>query len=102
MDSAGEREKILRYLQSQRDRIREQYHLRKVALIGSFARNEQTEESDIDLIVEFDPGTNHIYTLKREFAQEMEHQFHRRVDIASERYLKPYYRDSILREAVYV
>jgi len=29
--------------------------IRKVGLFGSYARNEQTEQSDIDILIDFDP-----------------------------------------------
>ena len=33
-------------------------------LFGSFARNEQDENSDIDIVLEFHPGTKNIYEKK--------------------------------------
>jgi predicted nucleotidyltransferase len=99
---AIERERILEYIRSQRDRFRRTYHVRRMALIGSFARNEQSPDSDVDLIVDLEEGTPDIFELKRALRSELERQFHRKVEIASERYLKPYFRETILREAIYV
>ena len=52
--------------------------------------------------MDLEPGTHSIHRVKRELRDELERKFGRKVEIASERYLKPYYRDAILREAVYV
>jgi predicted nucleotidyltransferase len=95
-------EEIVAYIRSQMERLRIHYHVRKIALIGSFARDEQTPESDIDILIDLEDGTPNIYEIKRELRDAFELKFGRRVEIASERYLKPYYRDQILQEAVYV
>ena len=76
--------------------------MRKIALIGSFARNEQTPQSDIDILIDLDENTPDIFEVKRLLQQELENKFKRKVEIVSERYIKPYYREEILSEAVYV
>ena len=95
------REDILKYLRSRRSHLRQVYRVRRIAVIGSFARNEHHEESDVDLLVDIEPGTPGLFDLKRALRAELETEFGRPVDLASERYLKPYYREQILREAVY-
>ena len=95
------REDILKYLRSRKAHLRAVYHVRKIAIIGSFARNEHHEESDVDLLVDIEPGTPGLFDLKRALRAELESGLGRPVDLASERYLKPYYREHILREAVY-
>ena len=96
------RQDIINYLDSRKDFFQKTYHVRKIALIGSFARNEQTVQSDVDILIDLDEGTPNIFELKRLLQQELEKEFKRKVEIASERYIKPYYRDEILLEAVYV
>lgn len=44
------REDILEFLRTNRELLRKQFHIVKIGLFGSFARSEQTAESDIDLI----------------------------------------------------
>jgi predicted nucleotidyltransferase len=96
------KEEIIAYLNSQKRRFSKNYHLRKIALIGSFARNEQNPQSDVDILVYIEEGTPNIFEMKRSLKKELEETFGRTVEIASERYLKPFYRTEILREAVYV
>jgi len=95
------RHEILNYLTTERDRLRSVFHVRKVAVIGSFARDEQTAKSDVDLLLDLEEGTPGIAHIKKELRRELEKQFGRPVELASERYLKPYYRDHIINEAVY-
>ncbi len=102
MARVKDRQDILSYINSRMDGLRRSYHVRKIALIGSFARDEQTPESDIDLLVDLEEDTPNIYEVKRALRKELEEQFGRKVEIASERYLKPYYKEQILQEAIYV
>jgi predicted nucleotidyltransferase len=96
------RHQIINYLDSRKDFFQKEYHVRKIALIGSFARNEQTPQSDVDILIDLDESTPDIFEVKRLLQQELEKEFKRKVEIASERYIKPYYREEILSEAVYV
>jgi len=96
------KEDILEYLNSRMRDYRDKYRVRKMALIGSFARDEQDEQSDIDILVDIEEGTPDIFGVKRAMREELEQRFGRKVEIASERYLRPYYRTEILEEAVYV
>ena len=96
------RQEIIAYIDSHREQLRARFHVRKIALIGSFARDEQTAESDVDLLLDLEEGTAGIYQLKRDLKDELELQFGRSVELASERYLKPYYKKQILAEAIYI
>jgi len=101
-DQGPDRTEVVAYLRSHRARFQREYHVRRIAVIGSFARGEQRPDSDLDILVDLEPGTDGIHRLKRQLRDELERKFGRKVEVASERYLKPYYRDAILREAVYV
>jgi hypothetical protein len=101
MEPVQSRDAILKYLRTHRDYLRANYHIQTIGLIGSFSRNEQTPQSDIDLIIELEPGTRSIFELKSRLRAELEGLFARKVEIVSRRYLKPYYRDQILNEAIY-
>ena len=48
----GSRQQILDYINSNKGRLQSEYHIRRIALIGSFARNEQRPDSDVDLLLE--------------------------------------------------
>jgi predicted nucleotidyltransferase len=101
-NKVNNRQDIVAYIDSHRDQLRSRFHVRRIALIGSFARDEQTAQSDVDLLLDLEEGAADIYRLKRELKTELERQFGRPVELASERYLKPYYRKEILQEAIYV
>jgi uncharacterized protein len=50
------RTELLQELRAQLPYLREHYHITKLGLFGSYARNEQTANSDVDLLYELEPG----------------------------------------------
>ena len=68
----------------------------------SFARNEQNEKSDIDLLLEFEPGTSDNYEKKNKLRAFLKASFKRDVDLCREKHIKPYVRDYLKKEAIYV
>lgn len=97
-----QKEDILAYIRQNKSQFRERFHIVRIGLFGSFARDEQTEHSDIDLIIELEEDTLHIYELKQALRDVLESKFNRPVEIAREKYLKPYAKNGILSEAMYV
>ncbi len=47
-------ETIRQLLSEHKQELRERFHIRRIALFGSWARGEPSEQSDIDILVEFD------------------------------------------------
>ncbi len=95
-------ENILLFLKMNRKEFSEKYHIVKIGVFGSFSRDQQSSDSDIDLIVEFDNKVNNIYEIKHELRLLFKQKFNRDVDIAREKYLKPRIKKEILKEVVYV
>jgi predicted nucleotidyltransferase len=73
-------------------------HICKLALFGSILRDDFRPESDIDVLVEFEPG--HVPGLKF-FAleRELSELLGRRVDLNTPNFLSPYFRGRVLAEA---
>ena len=99
MTTKGE---ILEFLTLNKQYFRDQFGIVKIGLFGSYAKDEQTGGSDIDLIVEFAQNTPNLFDVKTELKNYIKEKFNIQVDIAREKYLKPIYRDSILKETIYV
>lgn len=72
----------------------------KVRLFGSFARGKANPASDIDLLVDLEPGRSLLDLIALQ--QDLEDLLGRRVDVVTEAALSPYLRERILREAVLV
>ena len=71
---------------------------RRLALFGSILRDDFRPESDIDVLVEFEPGTRvglRFFELERELSEILG----RKVDLNTPGFLSPYFRDRVLSEA---
>ena len=86
---------ILNYLRTNKDRLILDYHLTKIGLFGSMSRGEQNDSSDIDLVIEFEPDTPDLYTLKLKLKEEIQSRFDRQVDICRLKYIKPIFKNQI-------
>ena len=93
---------ILNYLSSNKERLQRDYHLTKIGLFGSLARGEETDKSDIDLIVEFEPNTKNLTSLKSNLRNEIQSRFDKPVDICRLKYIKPIFKNQIQSEIKYV
>ena len=69
-------------------------YVKKIAVFGSFARGEDTSDSDIDILVDLKPpGQRPVLGLKWfGLEQELSHILGRRVELVSESALSPYVR----------
>ena len=73
-----------------------QHGVTMVGLVGSMARREATEKSDIDLIVRFAKPKSLVGTIQLE--QQLEAALGREVDLLTEAALSPYLRERMLQD----
>jgi len=88
-------------LHSKRDeilRIARVHGARNVRVFGSAARGDADDTSDVDFLVEFEPGTSLLQ--HGAMIAELEELLGRKVDVAPEKTLRERVRESVLREAV--
>jgi hypothetical protein len=97
-----DKKQILEFIAQNRELLAREYHIQKIGLFGSYARDEATATSDIDLVVEFEKNTENIHALKMEITEIFKKQFHTNVNIASEKYIKPRVKQRILEESIFV
>ena len=95
------RDQILTFLSQNKKLFRDNYHIVRIGLFGSYARGEQNPNSDIDLLVEFEENTQDLYDLKIQLKEFFQIQLGIDVDICREKYIKPRFKSSILKETVY-
>ena len=93
---------ILSYLSTHKDEFSLHFGITKIGLFGSFSRGITQADSDIDILIEVKNGEKDIYRKKQLFRQQLENYFHRKIDIAREKYLSPLARQSIMDNVIYV
>lgn len=73
-------------------------HIRRLSLFGSVLRDDFGPESDVDVLVEFDPGHApglDLFSMEEDLSRIMG----RKVDLNTPGFLSPYLRDRIERES---
>jgi predicted nucleotidyltransferase len=74
------------------------HHIRKLAVFGSELHGGSRPDSDLDILVEFEPG--HVPGLAFfGMDQELSELLGRKVDLNTPQFLSPYFRDEVLAEA---
>ena len=79
-------------------RIAARYGAHNLRVFGSVARGEEQEDSDIDLLIDLDPGRSLLDLAG--LMLDLEELLGRRVDVGEAVAVKPRYRERILGEAV--
>jgi predicted nucleotidyltransferase len=92
---------ILKFLTNNRKYLRDNFHVIKIGIFGSFARGDQDVGSDIDFVVEFEKDTQNLFETKQNLREFLRSEFKTEVDICREKYIKPKLRKSILKETIY-
>lgn len=92
------RDEILRILREHRDELCREYGVKSLALFGSASRNEATERSDVDLLVEFDHPIGLLHLIGTE--QHLEDLLGTKVDLVLRRAVIPELNPRIFSEAM--
>ena len=100
MATATTKRDVLKTLQQNSARL-QALGVKRLGLFGSFAREEQKPASDIDLLVEFQPGKK-TFDNFMELSFLLEELLQRRVELVTTESLSPYLGPHILREVQYV
>ncbi|WP_321507088.1 nucleotidyltransferase family protein [uncultured Methanoregula sp.] len=94
------RQDILSSLEKLKGEVTQEYSVKTLGLFGSVARSEETDESDIDLLVEFSKPVGFVTFMRLEhFLSE---RLGTRVDLVTSDSLKPVIRQDVLAEVIYV
>jgi uncharacterized protein len=80
--------------------LQEKYHISKIAIFGSVVKNALNEQSDIDILIEFDKSIG-FFTLVH-LQNELRSLLGRDVDLTTSGALHPLLRNTIMKELVYV
>lgn len=91
---------VLGAIEAHRSELR-QLGIKRLGLFGSFARNEAREDSDVDILVEFEQGCKTFDNFMQAVFL-LEQVLGRRVELITPESLSPYLRPHILKEVQYV
>ena len=89
---------IITFLKQNKQQIQEKYKVHKIALFGSFARDEANENSDIDILVDMIPSFDNFFDLK----YFLEDEFKTTVDLGKEKNMRLFIKNKIQEDIIYV
>ena len=90
---------LKKMLNKQRDVLEQEYKVKSIAIFGSYARDEQTIESDIDILVEFKEPVGLLFIHLADF---LENILETKVDLITPDAIKPNRRKYIMEDLIYV
>ena len=93
------KEYILNFLKANKKLLNEKYHVTKIGLFGSYAKNMATENSDIDIAIESSKKDFFIRDDLREF---LEQNFKLSVDVGYIDSFREFYKSKIEKKVIYV
>lgn len=91
---------ILEFITTHQPEI-ERFGVSKLGLFGSFVRNEQTSESDIDILVEYKPGTKSFDNFIG-LIDYLESSLGRNIELVTPESLSPFIKPSVEKEIQYI
>ncbi len=93
-------DELRQVLSLQKQSLCEIYQITEIGIFGSYARGEQTELSDVDILVDYKTAPTFIMLVElRDYLSQL---FGLKVDIVTKNGLKPRIRDRVLAEAIYI
>jgi len=95
MKSKKEIEKLLR---KKKPYLKKRFNVIEIGFFGSYARGEETDKSDIDILVSFSDSIGWEFIDLKEYLEKL---LDCTVDLVTIKALKPQLKESILREVVY-
>ncbi len=76
-----------------------QHHIRRLALFGSVLRDDFRSNSDVDVLVEFEPDARVGFIGLGQMEIELSEMLNRKVDLRTPAELSRYFRQDVLRTA---
>lgn len=93
-------EDVQRELAAMKPALEAEYHVAELGIFGSFARDEQTEESDLDVLVEFERPVS-LFDLVR-LENDISDRLGIDVDLVTRNSLKPRVEASVDDDVIFV
>ena len=90
---------ITNLLIANKSQLISKYHLKSIGIFGSFTREDFTEDSDIDILIDYEQPLGIEFI---DLANELEKILNHKVDLVSKNGVKPKYFQEIKKDLVYV
>ena len=92
------KENIKMTVSTLKNELKKKYHIKNISLFGSYAREEQRKDSDVDLLVDFDVTPDLLTFIELE--EFLSDKLGKDVDLVSVRKIKKSLKRQIFNEAI--
>ncbi len=89
MSKKFDKSQILNFFKNNRKKLIDHYHIMEVNLIGSFAKNTYTDDSDVDLVFTLKENQRLNFKMYMELLYWLEDNFDRKVDLINKKNINP-------------
>jgi predicted nucleotidyltransferase len=93
-------EEVKERLTQIKPRLQQAYRVTELGIFGSYARQEQTEASNVDVLIDYDQAPT-LFKLV-ELREDLSDVLGMKVDVVTKNGLKPRIREQVLSEVVYL
>ncbi len=90
---------ILEKLRELKPFLSKEFHVKNIGLFGSYSDNEQNNESDIDILVEFEKPIGWKFFRLEKYLEEI---FNKKVDLVTKKALKKQLKDKIINQTLFL
>jgi predicted nucleotidyltransferase len=102
MERLMNKQNILDYLKSNKERYSNQFGINFIGLFGSFARDEANKKSDIDILYEIEENKKLSMFKYLKLISELENSLSAKIDLVRTATLKPQIKSYVYQDLVYV
>ena len=95
------REAVIEILRNHKKTLRQKYGVIKIGVFGSYARNQQRADSDIDIAIEIIKEKKNLHNFLS-IKRELERILGKKVDLGIESTLKPIIKEYVSKDIIYV
>lgn len=96
------KDQIITFLRENRENFLHKYHISKIGLFGSFARGENTQNSDVDIVYTLSDGHKISFDEYIAFENELKNAFSTKIDLINEKKLNPLIKMKSAGDFIYV
>lgn len=93
-------EEIIKKLRANKEELYKRYNIKSMGIFGSYARGEETPESDIDILVEYEITPSLFELIDLEI--KLEEYMNKKIDLVEKYSIKKGLENYILNEVVYL
>lgn len=87
-------------LQVLKPTLKKRFKVETIDIFGSYARGEQNEKSDVDLLITYCEPVSFFVTY--DLQSYLRRKLHVKVDVVSKKFVNPYIKNRVLQEAIAV